>query len=380
MENEISKTIALVESKADYINLISSNFAPYRPKSINAILEKKAQDYFAKTSYEPDSKGLLSARQAIANYYKSRGSEVDIDRLFITASSSESYSLIFNTSDIKDGEALLPNPGYPLFDYLTSFSKLKPVYYKLNEADAWQPDIKDITSKINAKTKFIVLIDPNNPTGSLIYKNSYEKIIKLAENNNIAIIIDEVFYEFTHSKQAEIINFNKINTPVFVLNGISKTLALPDMKLAWFACNNEVSETTLEQLEIANDCFLNANYFTQSALNELLTEKETVSKSINEILSKNAGFLKELTRNGVINCNLPLAGIHAMIELNIDLDEESLVLALLNQKHVNSHPGYFYDYEVAKPHLVISLLQNPENFAKGLSRIQDFGIEYRRLQ
>lgn len=377
MDNNITKIQEIISKDKDYINLINTNFSPFRSLKINQTLEKASKEYFATNTYEPDSKGLASARTAISKYYADKQHAVDINKIFVTASSSESYSLIFNTLRDSKDEVLLPNPTYPLFDYIANLSNLNPVYYALNESDSWQPDLQDLASKITTKTKSIVLISPNNPTGSIISETNFIKILQIAEKHNISVIIDEVFTDYNFADSYTKIDFNKYKTNIFILNGISKTLASPDLKLAWIVANNCVSSETIENMELINDCYLNANYFSQFALQYILPLVSDVKNEIMPILEKNVNSLKQFCQENSnhFECNIPKGGIHVMIKIKNLKNEEQLVCDLLKEKKVNTHPSYFYDYDSAAAHLVISTLQNPENFQKGLSRIRDFVIQ-----
>lgn len=379
MENNISQIQSLVINDEDYIDLIDTNFVRFRPQALLLKLQKLATKYFSQNSYLPDSKGLLSAREAISKYYSKSKLDYDKDKIFITASTSESYSLLFNLLKSENAEVLLPNPTYPLFEHLSDFSNIKPIYYKLVENDNWQPDVNDIKESTSDNTKFLVLISPNNPTGSIINKKNITEIFEWAESKGITVLIDEVFNEFTHTVNSTVVDINKYKTKVFLLNGISKMLASPDLKLAWIIANDFVEKDLLEELELANDCYLNANYFTQFCLAEILTFSTKVAELINPILKKNTQQLIKMCNENpsIFECNKPQAGIHVMLNVNIKLTEEELVCKLLTEKKVNVHPGYFYDYQGSEPTIVISLLENPENFKKGLFKIEQFGIQYK---
>lgn len=377
MENDITKLQNVVSQKSDYIDLIDTNFVSYRPGNINQKLSSFLNSYFTKNHYHPDSKGLLCARKAIALYYANRKLKISADKLLLTASSSESYSLIFNTLKDADSEVLLPNPTYPLFEHLSSFSSLKSVYYQLDRHNHWQPDIKDIESKITKNTKFIVFISPNNPTGSVIELRIYQQLMNLAVENKLTVICDEVFSEFYYNSRPQMPDINQFKTNIFILNGISKILAAADLKLAWLGFNNYVATDIIEKLELVNDCYLNANYFSQEALPMILPLVNEVRGAIMPMLEENKAVLSHLCQQNSLyfSCNMPEGGIHAMLHLNSTLDEDTLVCELLKQKSVNTHPGYFYDYDCTEPSLIISLLQNPEKFAKGLFKIKEFVIQ-----
>jgi aspartate/methionine/tyrosine aminotransferase len=371
MENEIAKALEIAKKHPDFIDLMQTNFTAFKSGIPATTLTDLSAKYFANRTYNPDSLGLLKTRESISQIYQGT---IIPEKILVTASTSESYSLLFNALTATQDEILLPQPGYPLFEYLAEYSKITTKFYRLAESNNWQPDLISITKQISEKTKGIVLISPNNPTGSIITKENLEAIINIAREHKLFIIFDEVFSDFTYLG-------NKFTRPItnevpfFLLNGISKMLAMPDLKLAWIACNSAVSTEVLELLELANDTYLNANYLVQDMFPELLKNKELAQKGIKEILEQNYKFLQENLGQG-ISANLPQGGIHAVIKLKIKLPEEAACLKLLRDYNLSLHPGYFYDLYSEEPHFVISLLQTPEKFAQALSILQSFVIQY----
>ncbi len=373
MENKISKALTKARKHADFIDLIQTNFTSISSGIDPALLSELSAKYFTNRNYQPDSKGLLKTREAISTIYQK---EISPERILVTASTSESYSLIFNSLTTPDDEILLPLPGYPLFEYLCEYSHIKPKFYKLNKSENWQPDCNSIETLITAKTKAIVLISPNNPTGSIISQSKLDEILKLAEKYKLFVIFDEVFSDFVYPGN----KFTRpetatTNVPVFFLNGISKMLALPDLKLAWIACSLGVNAESLELLEVANDTYLNAGYLIQDMFPELLKIKDQALAPIQKILGENWITLKTQQGKG-IETILPTGGIHAIIALNItEIDEEKICLELLNKYKLSLHPGFFYDLYENKACFVISLLQNQENFRKALSILESYVIQ-----
>ena len=380
MENKISRAYEKAKQDAGFIDLMQTNFTTVGKGLAPQLLRKSAREYFTRDrKYNPDARGLYSTRSAVAEYYQEQDLHVVPEQLLITASTSESYTLIFNTLAKAGDEVLLPCPGYPLFSYLCQYSKLTPQYYNLAETNDWLPDLASIKAGIGPRTKGIVLISPNNPTGSIISQTNLNAIVSLAEEKGLFIIFDEVFADLRAKGQ----DFPRpslvtAKCPVFLFNGISKLLALPDLKLAWIVCAGSQQSEIQEELELANDTYLNANYFTQSALPLLMQNRFTLLNKLNKLLNTNRNTLtKVLTKGQWISCIIPRGGIHAMLTLEMqNVSEEEIVLEFLNEYKINLHPGYFYDLESQKPHLVISLLQDPGKFREALLILREFGIQY----
>ena len=375
MENEISKALGIAEKKVDYINLIDSNFQKFTKQfgfSIpSEILIKESTKYFNDHNYEPDPKGLLRAREAISKFYSEQEIKTDPNDLVITASTSESYSLIFNNFAEPGDEILLPNPTYPLFEYLADFSHLKPVFYQLDENDNWKVNLKNIESKINSKTKGIVLISPNNPCGSVISNSEIEEVLKISKKYKLFLVFDEVFSEF----QSNYLLPRPLLTEgvdIFLLNGISKLLALPDLKLAWIKVISKNPEDVIEKLETANDTYLNANYLSQYMLPVIIKWSAKIRNDINFVLTQNKNILRELLKNAGPNfkCNVGQGGIHTIISVKTENEEEDIVLGLLNKHNLSVHPGYFYDLETKDGYknFVISFLNKPNSFKSGIQK------------
>ena len=376
MINRISQTLVKVESNPDFVNLMSTNFLEFAMKEgINfssKLLSKLASNYFNKQSYHPDSRGLLTARQSICKYYKQQNIQAHVENIIITASTSESYSLIFNSLTNPGDEVLLPNPSYPLFEYLCSYSNLVSKYYLLDQDKNWQIDCDVLEKIVTVKTKGIILISPNNPTGSIISQKVIDRIVQIAKRRKLFIIFDEVFSEFRNCVKLPRPQKNSI-IPIFYLNGISKMLALPDLKLAWIVYFGSNSVSIIDNIETVNDTYLNANYLTQTMLPELLNQNKKLISGINYILEKNRKLIENflIENSNKITGHIGEGGIHCILSLISNLKEEDFVVKLLENQKVYLHPGYFYDLENKKHqiNIVISLLTDPKTLLKGLNSI-----------
>jgi aspartate/methionine/tyrosine aminotransferase len=360
----------------DFIDLTDTNFVNNVFIFPNNILENELHNYLTNRKYTPEPKGLPVARNAISTYYRTYGLEANTDNILVTASTSESYNLLFNTFTKPGDEILLPSPTYPLFEYLAKFNHLKIKYYKLDPENNWEIDIESFENAITSKTKFAVLISPNNPTGSVLAQGELDEVLKICNEKKIDLIFDEVFNVFTDSKIQHLRpNLTNLNCHVYILNGISKMFALPDLKLAWiYGFGPELNEK-IEELETNNDIFLNANYFVQSALPSLFENCCGVQEAIRARLAVNRKMLTDAFGNdSLFSYNPARGGIHAMIGIKCSKLSEDFTLELLKTSHILVHPAYFYDFQYDEKDtigIVISYLLPTEKLKQGLECIKN---------
>ena len=364
-----------LKDELDFIDLIDTNFINNKFIFPRDVLEGEFGKYLINKKYLPDPKGLIFARKAISKYYKMQKLQTYPGQILITASTSESYNLLFNTFTEPNDEILLPRPTYPLFEYLAKFNHLQIKYYNLDPENNWQINIDSFENAITLKTKFAVLISPNNPTGSVLKSGEIDAILNICNEKKIDLIYDEVFNEFTDKDvQHTRPDLTNLNSHVYILNGISKMFALPDLKLAWICGFGPNIDEKFEELETNNDIFLNANYFVQSALPSLFEHCGGVQEEIRARLEVNRRILADaFSDDSRFMYNPARGGIHAMIGINCtQLSEENFVLELLKTSHVLVHPAYFYDFQYDDKNtigIVISYLLPPEKLKQGLERI-----------
>ncbi|MEI6886781.1 MAG: pyridoxal phosphate-dependent aminotransferase [bacterium] len=393
MLNNIYETREKYSKSENFIDLISTDLSKiysYPVDKLNSYIKK----YIDNRVYEPDSKGILKARLAISNYENSKleGCKIEAENIFITASTSESYNLIFQTltksNNTKEKyEVLLPNPSYPLFEELTKYSNLDAKYYNQVRDNNWEVDLESIIKNITCKTKFIVLISPNNPTGNVINNEVFKKICSIANRNKIVIIIDEVFNEFTYENEitwdmSGIVKFEDLI--IFKLNGISKMFALPDFKLAWIEIYGESTkkEELIEELEISNDMFLSANSISQNILPDLFNDIDCMKDLKNKLKTNFKIINDKLSKQSDFEYILPKAGIHlilttkkeySVVGKSLEEIEEIFVSKLIEKEEVFIHPGFFYDYHDQKRlSFVMSIANDTIKLTKGLDRLFKF--------
>jgi aspartate/methionine/tyrosine aminotransferase len=244
--------------------------------------------------YKADPKGDLHAREAVQDYYKKRGFIVLGENILLTSGTSESYLHILkvlskNTSGVPDSqtEVLFPNPIYPLFEHIAELAGVKVRYYDLDAGKTaqvntnvdWQIDLENLESKITPQTRAIVLVSPNNPTGSVLSEKTLESVLNIAQKHSISIVSDEVFSEFIFDGKkfpriAEIAQNHAANVNIFTLNGISKTYALPGLKLSWVAATGPNTEDFIDQIELSVDTLLATNQISQAMLPTIMNDGE----------------------------------------------------------------------------------------------------------
>jgi alanine-synthesizing transaminase len=327
----------------------------------------------ANLDYRPEPRGDIKARQAVAGYYKDLDLVVNPENIFLTTSTSESYNIIFRLlMDVGD-EILVPQPSYPLLDYLARINDVNIRHYQLRYDDEWHIDFHSLRSSISEKTKAILLIHPNNPTGSYIKQDEYNSLIEIASTNNLALISDEVFSEFSfYEDDRRVKSFvGKDSVLTFTLNGISKMLGLPQMKLGWIVVDGDkiAAEAASPRLEVITDTFLSVSTPIQNALPDWLNLGTQMNCQIMNRIKHNYELLsKYASNNPMFRIYKIEGGWNVIIKiLSNDLDEELSEL-LVRQYGIITQPGYFYDLE-KKDCLVISLLVEEMLFRNGLEVI-----------
>ena len=341
-------------------------FAFPSPKIQKALLSPK------NIFYEPSPQGLLRARERVALYYKKNGFHVSPAQIFLTASTSEAYAFLFRLL-LEPGEAVLvPRPSYPLFQFLAEINDVEIKNYPLHYDGSWQIDFDALKNAVTSKTKSLILVNPNNPTGSYVKKEELSKINRLAEEKRLALIADEVFWDYRIKAGVPVAGFAQ-NSEVltFTLNGISKILALPQMKIGWIVVSGPAKEVkaALERLEIIADTYLSVNTPAQNALSSWLLFKNGIQNEITGRLKKNYSTLKTLIQKSKTCEALSLeGGWYAVLRLPRIHSDEEWAIDFLEKDRVFVHPGYFFDFE-KEGYIVISLLPRPRDFEEGMRRL-----------
>lgn len=364
--NRIELARQRAAANAGYIDLTSSNPTHQGLIFPAELLRRAADRYLTTRRYDPDSHGAPAARAAIAGYYAARTPPLALapDDIFITASTSEAYGLLFALLTEPGDNLLAPVVSYPLFEYLAAIYHVELRPYALDEARGWRIDPASLHAQTDARTRAILIISPHNPTGMIV-----QAALPTLSRLNLPIICDEVFAEFPYQAPATPpLGALHPELPVFHLNGISKLFALPDLKLGWIALSGPTPQEYHDRLELLNDTFLGANSLTQSMLPDLFAGgMPFVAEMRARVRSNIALALEQLAGSQRFRVQPPDGGYYLFPEVLGWSDEEALVLHLLDQG-VLVHPGYFYGYERGT-HLMISCLTEPASFAEGIERI-----------
>ncbi len=316
--------------------------------------------------YDPDPRGLLVAREAVSGYYAQRGVDVPASRILLTASTSEAYSYLFKLLADPGDEILVPRPSYPLFDYLAAMESVRVIQYPLRYDGVWHIDFDALASAITPRTRAIVVVNPNNPTGSYLKRAEWERL----QTFGIPILSDEVFSDFGFAPDpTRIASLTGASVvPTFSMSGLSKVAGLPQMKLGWIVAGGPDHAAALEGLEWIADTFLSVATPVQWALPRILAASTSVQE---QIRGRTRGNLESLIQRAAGSPCRSLhaeGGWYAILEVPRIRTEEEWALHLLGDSDVLVQPGFFYDFET-EAFLVLSLLTPSPIFAEGLRRI-----------
>lgn len=325
--------------------------------------------------YDPQPKGLLSARKAVTDYYRKQHEEFDIDpeALVLTTSTSEGYSYVFRLLCNPDDEILVPKPSYPLFEFLAGLQDVKLVPYPLLYDHGWQMDFPSLYKSITHRTRAVVVVHPNNPTGSYISSTERDELNVFCREYDLSLIVDEVFLDYAHDGAARQTFATNDAVLTFTLSGISKISALPQMKVAWIVTSGPVTQTSgaLARLEIIADTYLSMSAPLQLAAPVLLEQRRNIQPLLLDRVRAN---LEELDRRLAKQNNCERlaveGGWYAVLRVPAMQSDEELAIDILRKVAVLVHPGHFYDFP-SDGYLIISLITPPENFRKGIGAVLD---------
>ena len=338
-------------------------------------------------TYDPQPKGSLAARQEVARYYlDDHQTTVDPESLFLTTSTSEAYSYVFRLLCNPGDEILLPKPSYPLFEFLATLQDVNLIPYSLEYAQGWFIDFQSLEGALTPRTRAILLVHPNNPTGSYVHPEEVARLNGLCKKHNLALIVDEVFLDFAFTPPSRKTFAGNSEALTFTLSGLSKISALPQMKIAWLAVTGPAAQVrpALDRLEIIADTYLSLSAPAQAALPALLAQRHPLREQLLDRIRENRAHLQSQLRS-YPTCELlhAEAGWYAVLHLPSHLfagsssrpsafsSDEDLAIQLLRERHVLLHPGHFYDFPSSN-HLVLSLITPESVFAQGFQQFADF--------
>jgi aspartate/methionine/tyrosine aminotransferase len=324
----------------------------------------------ASLDYDPQPKGLRSARDAVAAYYR-RQADLDPEALVLTTSTSEGYSFVFRLLCNPDDEILVPKPSYPLFDFLADLQDVKLVPYTLIYDHGWQIDFPSLYKAVNHRTRAVVIVHPNNPTGSYISESEARKLNDFCREHDLPLIVDEVFLDYAiDGCRRQSFAANR-ETLTFTLSGISKICGLPQMKLSWVVTSGPSTQATvaLDRLEIIADTYLSMNAPIQLAAPVLLEQQDGIQVQLFDRVKENWAELdRQVSAQKTCERLLLDGGWYAILRVPALQSDEDLAIEILHKESVLVHPGHFYDFP-SDGYLVLSLITQPAQFKTGIERV-----------
>jgi alanine-synthesizing transaminase len=326
-------------------------------------------------SYQPEPRGLLSARKAIAEYYAVHGIAVAPEQIILTSSTSEAYSFLFKLLCNVGDEVVVPQPSYPLFEYLCQLNDIRLRYYRLAYDGEWHIDFASLQEQLTDRTRAIILVHPNNPTGSYLKQSEFDRICSLASENHFSLIADEVFGSYKISPDAHYANIliSQSSALLFSLNGISKLLGLPQLKLSWIVVDGNLQQRdeALNRLDIIADTFLSVNTPVQVALPKLLRSSSDIINQIRLRIQTNYQLLQSIVANSSTSVLRVEGGWYVILQLPQKYSDDHWAEDILTHENILVQPGHFFDME-QKSCIVVSLLPISRLFEDSVKRLRRF--------
>jgi aspartate/methionine/tyrosine aminotransferase len=369
-ENELSlRTAELRKTGRPILDLTVSN-----PTDAGLCAnDAELRECFASVSpsrYEPDPRGMRTARELVASWIGA--DRVDPDSIWLTSGTSEAYGHLFKLLADPGDEVAIPVPSYPLFQHLLDLEGLSARSYHLRYGDRWAIDFESLEGAVNSRTRAIVIVHPNNPTGSFVGVDEMKELVRLCERRGVALIVDEVFLKYAFDGEIGS-SFATIESsaPIFVLNGLSKQFGLPQMKLSWIHVNapHGMKEEISRRLDWIADSYLSVSTPVQLALPGLEKIGNDLHLKITNRIQENVAILKQsIEGKPDVRDVSGEGGWSAILRLPDHVNEENLVRDLLVGEGVQVYPGYFFDLPFSAS-IVLSLLAPGADFQRALERI-----------
>jgi len=373
--NALSRRLAALRASGDvWIDLTESNPTragfEYPADLLESLADGRA------LVYEPEPCGMPAAREAVALDHARRGARIDPAHVVLTASTSEAYAWLFKLLCSAGENVLVPRPSYPLFEHLTRLEAVEARPYDLEYHGRWQVHAEVVAARATPATRAVLLVSPNNPTGSYVTANELERLSAFCAGRRIALIVDEVFADYPLDKPPGAVTDVAASSRAlaFTLGGLSKTVGLPQLKLGWIVVGGEERLRTdaVRALELIADSYLSVSTPVQVAAADLLRRGGGIRDGIIDRLRANLAALRRIVARReaatLLTCE---GGWYAVLRVPSTRSEEELVLELLEHERVLVHPGYFFDF----PHeafVIVSLLPRPDAFADAAARMLQF--------
>jgi alanine-synthesizing transaminase len=335
-------------------------------------------------TYAPEPLGHPTARAAVAAYYAAKGASVDPGRIVLSASTSESYAWLFGLLADPGDRILVPRPSYPLLSWIGASQNVELAAYRLDRDRGFSIDFADLEQQITDRTRAIIAVHPNNPTGTFVRTSEAAELAEIAKDRDLALIVDEVFGDYGLDAPSDAAPTFAHAGPAltFVLSGISKVLLLPQCKLAWtvVAGPAEKAAEAIARIELVADTFLSVATPVQLALADLLSSQPNTLAAVRARLTENLRTLDlavaDAGHTAAVRRLPTQGGWYAVLEVP-GIDEDGLAETLVRKDGVIVHPGYFFDFD-GDGFLVLSLLLRPDSFREAAARLARRIVETRR--
>lgn len=366
-ENRLARVLAERKgSGAAVMDLTASNptLAGFpRPPGVLAALSAPEA-----LRYDPDPRGSRAAREAVAADALGRGQRLDPDHVVLTASTSEAYALAFKLLGDPGDAVLAPTPSYPLFEFLATLESVRLGRYSLTHDGAWRLDVASLAAAVGDRTRAVIVVNPNNPTGSYLKREEAAALLEFCGERDMAVLSDEVFADYAFAPDPRRVTSLDGGDRALVLafGGLSKSCGLPQLKLGWIAVSGPpaLRDEALARLEIVSDTYLSVGTPVQTAAPALLARRVELQAPIRARVARNLQALRSAVLGSVASLLPPEGGWSAVLRIPATLSEEDRVCGLLERHGVLVHPGYFFDFE-SGAHLVLSLLTPEAEFDRG---------------
>lgn len=375
-ENDLARDLGAARSEGrELVDLTESNPTRAGLADTEALVALLGDPRGA--TYAPIALGHAAARAAVVGYYAERGLDLPIDRVALSASTSEAYGWLFKLLTERGDKVLVPAPSYPLFAFLAALEDVELVPYPLMREAGFCIDLHALEAAIDEDTKAILLVHPNNPTGSFVRRDEADALEALALRHGLAIIADEVFgdYAFPGLSADRLPSFvGPRRALTFVLSGLSKVVALPQVKLGWIGVlgPDDVAMEAMRRIEVIADTYLSVGTPVQLALPEILAARGPIQAAIRARTATNLAALDvALAAMGAeaSTRRLPVeGGWYAILEIPRTRDEDAWVQLFVREEGIIVHPGYFFDLP-DEGFLVVSLLPREAVFAAAITAV-----------
>lgn len=371
-------TTALARLRASEVRVI--DLTESNPTSVGLEYPPGLLDELSRPAgllYRPDPFGLKVARAAVVRYLSRSGLTTAPERVILTASTSEAYGFLFKLLCDPGDAVLVPRPSYPLFEHLTDLEAVQAVPYQLDYHGRWSVDLASLRRSITPRARAVLVVNPNNPTGSYLSRAELDAIADICREHDLALIGDEVFASYPlvegPTRPVSVLDHGR-DVLTISLGGLSKAVGLPQLKVAWMVVHGGEATAAAARagLELVCDTYLSVATPVQLALETLLTRGAVVARQIAERIRGNYVTLCELALRHPSSSVLPAeGGWYAVVQVPSTRSEETLVLELLEHEHVLVHPGYFFDF-AREAFVVVSLLVEPERLRDGVTRMLEY--------